>query len=153
MTEEIPADLIRWNRAWNIAGAHLAGERAARLRAMADDDARKMIERKFSVRSRVFLAQTADGTPIDIAFGAIGFELRCVDRASPFDFGGGISLLTCCAEDLIVMKVFSNRDRDWPDVESIVMRRGTKLDWELIERELKPLLAVQGGPPVWDHLH
>jgi len=48
MTEEIPADLIRWTRAWNIAGAHLAGERAARLRDMADDDARKIIERIFS---------------------------------------------------------------------------------------------------------
>lgn len=46
MTEEIPADSIRWTRAWNIAGAHLAGERAARLRAMADDDARKIIERE-----------------------------------------------------------------------------------------------------------
>jgi hypothetical protein len=32
------------------------------------------------------------------------------------------------------------------------MRRGAKLDWELIERELTPLLAVQGGQPVWDHL-
>jgi hypothetical protein len=107
---------------------------------------------EFSVESRVFLAQTADGTPIDIAFGAIDFELRCVDRASSFDFGGGVSLRTCCAEDLIVMKVFANRNRDWPDVESIVMRRGTKLDWELIERELKPLLAIQGGQPVWDRL-
>jgi len=107
---------------------------------------------EFTVGSRVFLAQTADGTPIDIAFGAIDFELRCVDRASSFDFGGGISLLLCCAEDLIAMKVFANRNRDWPDVESIVMRRGTKLDWELIERELKPLLAIQGGRPVWDHL-
>jgi hypothetical protein len=107
---------------------------------------------EFTVASRVFLAQTADGTPIDIAFGAIDFELRCVDRASSFDFGGGISLLTCCAEDLIVMKVFANRDRDWPDVESIIMRRGTELDWELIERELKPLLAIQGGQPVWDRL-
>ena len=48
MAEEIPADLIRWTRAWNIAGAHLAGERATRLRAMSDDDARKIIERIFS---------------------------------------------------------------------------------------------------------
>lgn len=107
---------------------------------------------EFGVESRVFLAQTGDGTPIDIAFGAIDFELRCVDRASLFDYGGGISLRTCCAEDLIVMKVFANRDRDWPDVESVLMRCDTKLDWELIERELKPLLAIQGGQPVRDHL-
>ena len=48
MTEKIPDDLIRWTRAWNIAGAHLAGERAARLGVMVDDDARKMIARIFS---------------------------------------------------------------------------------------------------------
>lgn len=107
---------------------------------------------EFTVQSRVFLAQAADGTPIDIAFGAIDFELHCVARASAFDFGGGIILLTCCAEDLIVMKVFANRHRDWPDVEAIVTRRGSSLDWELIERELKPLLALQGGEPAWDRL-
>jgi hypothetical protein len=108
---------------------------------------------EFTVQSRVFLAQAIDGTPLDIAFGAIDFELHCVARASAFDFGGGISLLTCCAEDLIVMKVFANRDRDWPDVEGIVMRQGADLDWELIERELNPLLALRGGQPAWDHLN
>ena len=108
---------------------------------------------EFTVQSRVFLAQAIDGTPVDIAFGAIDFELHCVARASVFDFGGGISLLTCCAEDLVVMKVFANRDRDWPDVEGIVMRQGADLDWELIERELNPLLALRGGQPAWDHLN
>jgi hypothetical protein len=43
-----PDDLIRRNRAWNIAGAHMDGERAARLRAMTDDDARTIIRRIFS---------------------------------------------------------------------------------------------------------
>ena len=108
---------------------------------------------EFTVQSRVFLAQATDGTPLDIAFGAIDFELHCVARASTFDFGGGVSLLTCCAEDLVVMKVFANRARDWPDVEGIVMRQGANLDWELIERELDPLLALRGGQPARDHLN
>lgn len=108
---------------------------------------------EFAVSSRVLLARATDGTPLDIAFGAIDFELHCVARASVFDFGGGISLLTCCAEDLVVMKVFANRDRDWPDVEGIVMRQGANLDWELIERELDPLLALRGGQPARDHLN
>lgn len=38
------------------------------------------------------------------------------------------------------------------NVEAIVTRRGSSLDWELIERELKPLLAVQGGQPASDRL-
>jgi len=46
--QRIPDDLQRWARAWNIAGAHLANERAAGLRSMTDDDARKIIARIFS---------------------------------------------------------------------------------------------------------
>ncbi len=107
---------------------------------------------EFTLESRVFLARTADGTPVDIALGAIDFELRCIERASAFDFGGDMRLFTCSAEDLIVMKVFANRERDWPDVEAVITHRATALDWELIERELKPLLPLQGGQPAWERL-
>ena len=48
MSQRIRDNLQRWARAWNIAGTHLASERAARLRAMTDDDARKLIARIFS---------------------------------------------------------------------------------------------------------
>jgi hypothetical protein len=62
-------------------------------------------------------------------------------------------LVTCSAEDLIVMKVFANRERDWPDVEAVITHRATALDWELIERELKPLLPLQGGEPARERLN
>lgn len=48
MTQRKPDNLQRWSRAWSIAGAHLASERAMHLRVMADDDARKIIARIFS---------------------------------------------------------------------------------------------------------
>ena len=107
---------------------------------------------EFASESRVFLARTSDGTPVDIVFGAVDFELRCVERASSFDFGGGMSLTTCGAEDLVIMKVFADRGQDWVDVEAVVLRRGGELDWPLIERELKPLLEVRGGTPSWERL-
>ena len=37
-----------------------------------------------------------------------------------FCFIGGISLPTCVAEDLVVMKVFADRGQDWVDVEAVV---------------------------------
>jgi hypothetical protein len=107
--------------------------------------------REFAVESRMFLAQSMDGTPVDIAFGGIDFEVRCVGRASPFDFGGGFSLVTCSAEDLVVMKAFAGRDQDWLDIESIIVRQGERLDWKLIDRELGPLLSAKeegSGPTV-----
>lgn len=48
MSDQIPEDLKRRARAWRVAGAYLADERVARLRAMTDEDARGIIARIFS---------------------------------------------------------------------------------------------------------
>jgi hypothetical protein len=64
-------------------------------------------------------------------------------RMAEADFGGGLSLVTCSAEDLVVMKAFAGRGQDWVDVEAIITRRGPELDWTSIDRELEPLLALK----------
>ncbi len=48
MAEQVPEDLRRRASAWRVASAYLSDERAARLRAMTDDDAREIIARIFS---------------------------------------------------------------------------------------------------------
>lgn len=107
---------------------------------------------EFSAESRVFLARAENGTPVDIAYGAIDFEKRCVERAGLFNFGGGVALQTCSAEDLTIMKAFADRSRDWADIEGIILRQGAGLDWSLIEAELKPLLSIRGGMELWERL-
>lgn len=47
MSDKIPEDLQRHARAWRVAGAYLAGERVARLRAMTEDDTRGIVARLF----------------------------------------------------------------------------------------------------------
>ncbi len=131
------------------------GEEQATARRLATLlNARVEAAAEFAVESRMFLAQSTDGIPVDIAFGGIDFEIRCVGRASPFDFGSGLSLVTCGGEDLVVMKAFAGRDRDWLDVESIIVRQGDRLDWKLIDRELGPLLSAkeEGPRPTLDRL-
>lgn len=107
---------------------------------------------EFSAESRVFLARAANGVPVDIAYGAIEYEVRCVQRAGLFDFGEGIRLQTCSAEDLIIMKTFADRTRDWADIEGIILRQGSELKWSLIEAELMPLLSIRGGMDLWERL-
>ena len=92
----------------------------------------------------MLLLRIASGIPVDIALGAIPFEERCVARATAFDFGGA-RLLTCSAEDLVVLKAFAARDRDWADIESIAARQARQLDWPLIFREFAPLAALREG--------
>ena len=102
--------------------------------------------RTFALKNRVILAQTAAGIPIDVALGALDFEHRCVERASDFDFGPGLNLRTCSAEDLVILKAFAGRGQDWVDVEYVLVRQRRTLDWRLVERELVPLLDLSGKP-------
>ena len=98
--------------------------------------------RQFALRNRVALLRTANGVPVDVALGALDFERRAVQRASPWDVKEA-QLLTCCAEDLIVHKAFAGRDRDWLDIEGIIIRQGEYLDSELVFRELTPLAELK----------
>jgi len=81
------------------------------------------------------------GEPISL--GAMPFEERAVARGSPFALDGDRSILTCSAEDLVVLKAFAGRDQDWLDIEGVITRRGPALEAALILRELEPLLELK----------
>ena len=113
---------------------------------------RKPDARVFALKNRVILVRTAAGIPIDISLGALDYEHRCVGRASDFDFGPGLNLRTCSAEDLVVLKAFAGRGQDWVDVEYVIVRQRRVLDWGMIESELAPLLELSGAPERLDTL-
>jgi hypothetical protein len=106
----------------------------------------------FAARTRVVLARSADNVGIDIVLAGLPFEARLIARATPWALGNGESLQTCSAEDLVVMKVFAARDKDWADVTSILERQGKKLDLDLIRQELVPLLEAKGEPDLMAEL-
>lgn len=83
---------------------------------------------------------------MDVALGAMPFEERAVERASPFRVQEGLELTTCSAEDLIVFKAFAGREKDWLDIEGIALRQGDQLDESLIWTELEPLLDLKEAP-------
>ena len=107
---------------------------------------------EFARDSRVVLVKASNGVPVDLALGAVPFEQEAVHRATPFEFAPGISLVTCSAEDLIVSKAFAARDQDWADVKSIAVRQKGRLDWNYIERQLRPLCEVKEAPDILDRL-
>jgi hypothetical protein len=99
--------------------------------------------RDFALRNRVVLLASSGGVPLDVALGAMPFEEAAVGRATPFRIAPGVDLVTCGAEDLLVMKAFAGRPRDWLDIEGIVARQGPRLDVGLVFRELDPLLELK----------
>jgi hypothetical protein len=106
---------------------------------------RRADARAFGLQHRVLLLQTTKGVPVDVALGGFPFEERSIQRSSPWVWAeDGQSLVTCGAEDLVVHKVFAGRDLDWSDVERVLTRQHRKLDFKLIQTELKPLLELKG---------
>jgi predicted nucleotidyltransferase len=107
---------------------------------------------EFARDSRVVLVNASNGVPLDLALGAVPFEQEAVSRATPFEFAPGVSLVTCSAEDLIVLKAFAAREQDWADVEGIAARQRGRLDWAFIEGQLRPLCQAKEAPDIMDHL-
>lgn len=75
-----------------------------------------------------------------------------VQRASDFAYLDEVRLRTASKEDLVVLKAFAGRTRDWADVEGILIRQGDALDWELILEELAPLCELKESPETVDRL-
>ena len=105
----------------------------------------------FARENRVLLIQS-ESVPIDVSLGALPFEQRATERATPFGIGPGEALRTCSAEDLIVLKAFAGRDRDWADIEGVALRQAGALDETLIWEELLPLLHIKGDEEAAERL-
>jgi hypothetical protein len=106
---------------------------------------------EMALTSRVLLLVNRRGTPVDVALGGIDFERRSIQRSSLWQIPAG-ALRTCSAEDLLVHKCFAGRESDWVDVGGILARQLGKLDFALVRRELKPLLALQEQPDKLERL-
>lgn len=106
----------------------------------------------FALRTRVLLLRSEQGVGIDLVLAGLPFEARVIERASDWDLGEGRILRTCSAEDLLVMKAFAARDKDWADVTSILERQGGKLNLELVREELRPLVEAKEEPDILEQL-
>jgi hypothetical protein len=106
----------------------------------------------FARTKRVLLIRSQSGVGVDVALGALPFEELAISRSSLFEFPESILLRTCTAEDLIVMKAFASRSRDWADIEGIIVRQTAKLDWQYIDTQLAPLAELKGAPEIMTEL-
>jgi len=108
---------------------------------------------EFALMNRVVLLEDTSGTGIDVSLGALPFEENAVARSSVFEFAPGLSVTTCSAEDLIIMKGFANRLQDWADIEGIYERQLETLDQIYIDRQLKILSELKEEPEILDSLN
>jgi hypothetical protein len=104
---------------------------------------------EFALRTRVLLLRDKNsGIGIDISLGALFFEEGTVSRASLFEALPNISITTCSAEDLIILKAFANRLQDWADIEGVLEKNFDNLDYSYIDSQLIPLLELKEEPEI-----
>lgn len=106
---------------------------------------------QFAQVNRVLLLQDADGVNVDISLAAFPYERELINRAQEQLFHS-VKLLICGASDLIILKAFANRPRDWQDIRGIMIRSRSELDWELIDSELRVLASLKEEPEILDRV-
>lgn len=82
--------------------------------------------------TRVLPASTQSGVRIDLLFGLLPFEEEAVRRAARVE-AAGRTIRVCTPEDLILIKIISDRPRDLEDARAIVRRRLPALDLGYLE--------------------
>jgi hypothetical protein len=71
-----------------------------------------------------------------------------INRATSFEYLPDFDLITCSAEDLIVLKAFADRLKDWMDIEGIIIRQIENLDQSYIIDQLSPLCELKEAPEI-----
>jgi len=95
----------------------------------------------FVEQTRVLPLDTADGVRIDLIFALLPFELAAIRRARKVTLAErAVAVVT--PEDLILMKIISDRPRDVADAEAIVRRRAADLDRAYLEPRVRELAVA-----------
>ena len=109
--------------------------------------------KNFALQNRVLLLRDSNGVGIDISLGALPFEERVIERSVEIQAESGVKIRVCSAEDLIIMKAFADREIDWHDIRGVIVRQDIqKMNWELIQRELKPLCEAKENMEIMGRL-
>lgn len=108
----------------------------------------------FAMLNRVLLVQEPGGVDTDVSLAAFPFERDVIERAQPVAVHRSEPEIRLCdASDLVILKAFANRPRDWQDIRGILIRSAARLDWQRIETETNTLASLKEEPEILTHLH
>lgn len=102
-------------------------------------------------RGRVLTVEASNGYPLDISFGIPGYEEQVMQRAVEHRLPSGVAIRLCSPEDLIIHKAVARRVQDLRDLESIIIRQGTRLDVRYIRQWLHFFAEVLETDEVVDY--
>jgi predicted nucleotidyltransferase len=126
----LDVDITVWVPEDMIAG--LVNKFEPELRPMISDPA------SFIRETRVLPLVSDENIRVDLIFGLVQLEQDAIDRAVTVTVAG-LQLRCCTAEDLILMKIISDRPQDQFDARGIALRRIRELDLDYLEPRIQEL--------------
>ena len=103
----------------------------------------------FVQQTRVLPLDSADGVRIDVIFALLPFEVDAIRRAKDVTIADR-TVHVVTAEDLILMKIISDRPRDVADAGAIVRRRIGELDLAYLEPRIRELATALESDAILD---
>lgn len=102
---------------------------------------------EFVADTRVLPIENRAGVRIDLIHGLLPFEREAIDRAIAMTIGDA-SVRFCTPEDLVLMKIVSDRERDIEDARAVVRRRRRDLDVAYLEPRILELATLLERPDI-----
>jgi len=99
----------------------------------------------FARQTYVVPIYASNHIPVDLGLGFLPYEEQAAERAIVIEYQG-VTFSTCTAEDLIIHKAISERERDWADIEGVLVRQGDRLDQAYIMHWLTQFAQVLERP-------
>lgn len=108
--------------------------------------------REFALQHRVLLLRSANEVPLDVSLGALPFEEKAVSRSQYAEIVSGVKLRLASAGALVVFKAFADRPQDWLDIEGIIVKSGSQIDWIETRADLAQILELKGDARALERL-
>lgn len=137
----LDVDLSVWTGPQNLAATVRA--LCARLKALPADPLR------FATETRVLPMLSSAGVRLDLVFAALPVERDLIARALPKQLGGRL-VNVVAVEDLIWMKLISERPKDLDDARRLIRRFRHTLDRTYLEPRLQELSEAFGRQDILD---
>ncbi len=97
--------------------------------------------------TRVLPVETLDGVRIDVIFGMLPFERDAISRAVTRTIQGS-PVRFCTAEDLVLLKIMSERPRDLDDVRHVIREQIRDLDRDYLDPRVAELAVLLERPEI-----
>lgn len=102
----------------------------------------------FVNETKVLPVEITEGIKGDIIFAGLDYEKMAIGRAVEVEISKNNTVRVCTAEDLIIHKAISEREKDWQDIEGILLRRGALLDKKYLDKWLHEFASALDKPGI-----